>query len=1185
MTIQALLDELVTRGIKVRLDGEQLLIEAPKGSLTAELQDSLRSNKPALIAALKRSARGQDAAGDVTRAEPDLANRHEPFPLTDIQQAYWIGRTAGVELGGVGCHYYQELESGDLELERLESSFNALIVHHDMLRAVVGADGQQRILEDVGPYRFGVSDVRTVPAGERDAELAAVRERMSHHVFPADQWPLFEIHVAQLPEDRLRVYVSFDLLMVDAFSLSALIRDWRRFYHDDDPPAPVELSFRDYVLALEQSHETPRYQEQLAYWDDRIATLPGAPELPGPTSPAPEDAIARRNRRKGRLDRDRWQRLQRRAHEHTVTTSALLCAVFAEALGAWSSAGDFTINLTACARQPVHPQVDALVGDFTSTVLLEVDRQPETFLARARALQARLSADMDHGEVSGVEVLRRHRRLGGGMARSVMPIVFTSLIGHGEDHTAPLFCSNWLGELVYGVSQTPQVSLDYQAFEDHGDLVYHWDTVQGEFHEDALEAMFLAYGHLLQRLADDDGLWSAAALSLVPEDQLAARAAVNATEQTLPGGLLYAGFDRQVVREPGALAVISGEQRLTYQAIDERATPLAATLREHGITAGEVIAVVARKGWEQVVAVLAVLKAGGAYLPIDASLPEARIHHLLRHAEVRVALTQSQVAGDLSWPDGVRQIAVDQVSPAASPDSAGAELAAASSHPGRPGHPGPDALAYTIFTSGSTGQPKGVMINHSGPVNTISDINQRFGVGPQDRVLGLSSLDFDLSVYDVFGTLAAGAALVLPDPAARRDPGRWAELVTREGITIWNSVPALMRLLVEYAEPAGVVLPTLRLVMLSGDWIPVTLPDRIREVAPNAHVISMGGATEASIWSIMHEIAEVDLDRPSIPYGKPMANQSWHVLDDRLQPCPDLVPGELFIGGVGLAMGYWRNDDETNHRFIRHPETGERLYRTGDLGRYHPGGEIEILGRTDLQVKVQGYRIELGEIETVLEKHPDISGAVVVTREDGEGQKHLVAYVVPERDDADRGANGSNGANGANGSGGVQSISGDALDGWREHLAAQVPSYMVPTVFVALDALPLSKNGKIDRARLPEPQLAVRAATEHTAPSNDVERAVVETVAGVLELDPVGIDDGFVALGATSVHMVRIFNQLSKVVKHDLVVADMFNHATLRSLAGALSHSTTASDAERRSAVKDRAAQRRSHSARRRQRR
>ncbi len=312
-------------------------------------------------------------------------------------------------------------------------------------------------------------------------------------------------------------------------------------------------------------------------------------------------------------------------------------------------------------------------------------------------------------------------------------------------------------------------------------------------------------------------------------------------------------------------------------------------------------------------------------------------------------------------------------------------------------------LAYVIYTSGSTGNPKGVMIDHRGAVNTILDVNQRFEVTEHDRILALSALNFDLSVYDIFGLLAVGGAVVMPAPEGGRDPSHWAELMNEHKVTLWDTVSALMQMLVEHHAGGGgtctAELPpasTLRLVMMSGDWIPLDLPDRIRGVWPNTRVIGLGGATEASIWSICYPIANIDPAWKSIPYGKPMVNQSFQVLNKNLEPCPVWVAGSLYIGGIGLALGYWKDSEKTKTSFITHPRSGERLYKTGDLGRYMPDGNIEFLGRADFQVKIQGYRIELGEIESHLLKHADIDKAIVTAV--GETlHKQLIAYIVPKQ--------------------------------------------------------------------------------------------------------------------------------------------------------------------------------------------
>jgi amino acid adenylation domain-containing protein len=501
-------------------------------------------------------------------------------------------------------------------------------------------------------------------------------------------------------------------------------------------------------------------------------------------------------------------------------------------------------------------------------------------------------------------------------------------------------------------------------------------------------------------------------------------------------------------------------------------------------------------------------------------------------------LTQARLAGEDRFGDGRTVIHVDELAPGPGA-RAGREVATK-----------PDDLAYVIFTSGSTGLPKGVMIDHRGALNTVADVNERFAVGEDDRVLALSSLSFDLSVYDIFGPLAVGGAVVVPDAAAHRDPAAWLELMETAGVTIWNSVPALMELLVEHMSVRAATGGGLRLVLMSGDWIPVTLPARIRRVLGAPELVSLGGATEASIWSILHPIGEVPDDWTSIPYGRPMRNQTFHVLDDALRPRPTGVPGQLYIGGVGLALGYLRDQARTEASFLVHPETGERLYRTGDLGRLLPGGDIEFLGREDFQVKVQGYRIELGEIEAALIQHPDIQAAVVVAQGEPRGAKRLVAFVVPR-------------------------VERKMPEDVREFLGGKLPAYMVPGVFLELGTLPLTANGKVDRKALVVPDDALEEETRaYQAPRTPLEEIVAEVWSNLLDVERVGVHDDFFLLGGDSLMAMRAVVHLRQALDVDLPIRVLFDSPALEDTARCIEDRMLAeleemSDEEARSLLAD----------------
>jgi len=1057
----------------------------------------------------------KDSVALLPQIAPHPEDRHQPFALTDIQQAYWVGRSGAFDLGNVAAHSYMELEADSLDLERVNLALQRLVARHDMLQTIVRSDGRQQILEQLPRYDVKVNDLRGSDAQSVAAELEAMREQLSHQMLPSDQWPLFDIRASLLPGGRTRLHISFDLLISDAWSWQVLGREFFKMYQDPEQEiAPIDLSFRDYVQAEIAMQDSEIYRHSLAYWRGRLQSLPPAPELPLVQAPGsiPHPKFVRRS---ATLEPERWRRLKSAATRAGLTPSGVLLAAFAEILTAWSKSPCFTINLTLFNRLPIHPQVNELVGDFTSLVLLAVDNSaPEAFEVRARRLQESLWDDLDHRFVSGIRILREMARLKGGQP-TPMPVVFTSTLN--LDHSSQADSSPRIpAEIVYSISQTPQVWLDHQVHEHGGALVFNWDAVEGLFPDGMLQDMFDAYCRLLDRLASDEEAWREGAARVMPVAQLEQRSAINSTQAPVSEGLLQTSFIRQVEERPHQSAVIAPGRTLTYEELYRRSLRVAQRLREMGVKPNTLVAVVMEKGWEQVVAVLGILQAGAAYLPIDAGLPKSRLWYLLEHARARFALTQSWLDQRLEWPDGIERFPIDTQGLAGIDDS---PLEPAQTQ---------DDLAYVIYTSGSTGLPKGVMIDHRGAVNTVEDINRRFRIGPEDRVLALSSLSFDLSVYDIFGVLASGGTIVFPEAWATRDPAHWADLIIRERVSVWNSVPALMKILAEYLSDKGERLPrTLRLVMMSGDWIPVSLPGQIKSLADELQVISLGGATEASIWSIIHPIDEVPPEAKSVPYGRPMANQTFHVLDDALEPRPVWVPGHLYIGGIGVALGYWGDEEKTRASFITHPRTGERLYRTGDLGRYLPDGNIEFLGREDSQVKVQGYRIELGEIEAALSDHPAVREAVIAAVGERDNRR-LAAYVVPEPGSA------------------------IVVSDLRAFLKERLPDYMEPSFFVMLDALPLSSNGKVDRKALPE--LPQRQAESHrrsaTTEPSSLPR-ITELVSAFLEIAEVDPQANLLEMGASSVDMIRIANLLEKEIGFRPNIDEFYREPTLIGLATA----------------------------------
>ncbi|MGE0491108.1 MAG: amino acid adenylation domain-containing protein [Vulcanimicrobiota bacterium] len=1019
--------------------------------LGLKLQQFLQN--PTLAAQRALRLEQVDSHRQLIVGEPDQI--HQPFELTDVQEAYWVGRRS--EFGAeVSTHGYAEIDSS-IEVSVMERAWNRLIAHHPMLRAVASADGRQRVLKSVPPF---VIDLQ--PAG-RGAE---VRRTLESRVVDLQQWPWFKVVAVALDSGLRRYCISFDLLFGDASSWQMFFAQLHQLCHQPEAPLPAcGLTFRDYVLAERRQREGQSYQASLAYWRGRLDSLPAAPQLP-----LVEGAdTSRFRRRSGRLEADLWQALKGRASKLGLTPSGVLLSAFSQVLAHWSRSRHFTLNLTLFHRQPLHPDVDRIFGDFTSLALLEVDLSPEqSFTASCLRLQRQLWQDLEHRQVTGVRVLRELRQRLGLKPGPLMPVVFTSTLGlgpEGSDSSVPGQLAR-LGEMVYAQSQTPQVWLDHQVFERGQSLHFNWDFPDELFPDGVLDDLFEAYQDLLQRLAEQSELWDCRQLDLTPHDHRMLYQALNDTSRDFRPQQCHQPLWEQYLARPEAVAVVDCIRPWTYAQLWRRAAGLARQLEQRGFAGRQTVAVVVERGGAQVAAVLGVLLAGGSYCGLACDDP--RLEECMTSAAIEWLVTTEpellgKVANCLYWGE------VPEAPPVA-----------------RFGDP--EDLAYLIFTSGSTGTPKAVTIRHRSVANRLQDVQERLGVSPTDVGLALAPLHFDLSVFDIFGILGAGGRLVFPDPERGRDPAHWAELLEREGVTLWNSVPAFMEMLLDWIG-AGQLATSLRQVILSGDFLSPTLPQRLAACS-SARLLSGGGATETTIWDICHSVEGNPSGGP-IPYGRPMNNARYYVLDEHRQLRPAGVVGHLYAAGEGMAEGYRGAPELSAHRFPVHPELG-RLYCTGDLGLLSKAGYFEIRGRADQRLKIRGVRVEAGEVEAALVASPAVEQVAVVAR--GEpGLQKLYAFYQGQ-------------------------VAPDQLRDWAR---ARLPASMVPSHFVALPRLPLGPTGKVDRGALP----VTEVKSEGAPPAHSQTQRLVKLIGEVLAVE-VGPDTNLIKAGATSVDMVRLANRI-----------------------------------------------------------
>lgn len=1114
-TVDEFLFELTKQDIKVWVDDGRLRLNAPKGAITPDIQAELQERKPEILQFLYGN---ELASGDT---EPILpAPRQADLPLSFSQQRLWF--LDQLEGGGPAYNIPIALKlTGMLQVETLDNCLTEVVQRHEILRTTFPTAGGVPAQKIAGTRNapLQVTDLRPLPAEVRVAKVQAIADEEATRPFDLANGPLWRVTLLKLAEEEHVLLLTMHHIISDGWSMGIFVREITALYkaHQQQTTAvlpPLPIQYADFAYWHRQWLTGDVLSTQINYWKQKLAGAPPVLELPTDKPRPPVQTFA------GdichfELGPALTQAAKALGQETQTTLLMFMLAAYAILLSRYSNQTDIVIGTPIANRS--RRETHSLIGFFLNTLALRFNLSGnpsvKELLQRVRQTfyEAQTYQDLPFERL--VQELQPER------TASYMPLFQVMFVWQNattQELTLPGINISFM-ETVNSATKFDQIFVVNESDENITGLMrYKTELFQPETIERMLQHITMLVEGMVRY--PEQGILDLPLLTAVERQQ--ALVNWNDTQGEFPEDVcLHHLFEVQAQQTPTAKAVAFGAVHLTYQELDARANQLAHYLRMRGVRPGDYVGICLERSLGMVVAVLGVQKAGAAYVPLDPAYPEARLWGIIEDLGPAAIITQEALA--------------DRFAPLTLPficlDTEAAALAQASQ-----ASPGINVrtvdLAYVIYTSGSTGKPKGVMVTHRAAVNTIVDINERFQVGPADRVLALSELGFDLSVYDIFGTLAAGGTIILLPPAARREPALWASLMETEGVTIWNSVPALMNLFMSFIETNPVAnRHSLRVVMLSGDWVPVQLPDRIRAQYPATAVYSLGGATEGAIWSIIYPIGAVDPAWKSIPYGRPLKNQRFYILNSQLQPCPIGAPGELHIGGVGVAHGYLNRPELTSQKFIPDPFSSEpeaRLYKTGDLGRYLPDGNIEFMGRLDFQVKIRGFRIELGEIEAILEQNPAVSRCVALAREDTSGEKRLIAYVVLAAADA------------------------TTINELRQYMAARLPEYMIPAHIVCLDAMPLTDNGKIDRHALPAPAETRLAQTKgYQGPNDELESRLVEMWQSVLGLEMVGIQDNFFELGGDSLQAAMMANQLQVWLDEIVYVVALFEHPTVAELA------------------------------------
>ncbi|HDQ9890450.1 TPA: non-ribosomal peptide synthase/polyketide synthase [Pseudomonas aeruginosa] len=999
--------------------------------------------------------------------------------------------------------------NGPLDRQALERAFASLVQRHETLRTVFprGADDSLAQAPLQRPLEVAFEDCSGLPEAEQEARLREEAQRESLQPFDLCEGPLLRVRLIRLGEERHVLLLTLHHIVSDGWSMNVLIEEFSRFYSayatGAEPGLPaLPIQYADYALWQRSWLEAGEQERQLEYWRGKLGERHPVLELPT-DHPRPAVPSYRGSRYEFSIEPALAEALRGTARRQGLTLFMLLLGGFNILLQRYSGQTDLRVGVPIANRN--RAEVEGLIGLFVNTQVLRSVFDGRTSVATLLAglkdtvLGAQAHQDLPFERL--VEAFKVERSL------SHSPL-FQVMYNH-QPLVADIEALDSVAGLSFGQldwkSRTTQFDLSLDTYEKGGRLYAALTYATDLFEARTVERMARHWQNLLRGMLENPQASVDSLPMLDAEERYQLLEGWNATaaEYPLQRGV-HRLFEEQVERTPMAPALAFGEERLDYAELNRRANRLAHALIERGVGADRLVGVAMERSIEMVVALMAILKAGGAYVPVDPEYPEERQAYMLEDSGVQLLLSQSHLK--LPLAQGVQRIDLDQADAWLenhAENNPGIELNG-------------ENLAYVIYTSGSTGKPKGAGNRHSALSNRLCWMQQAYGLGVGDTVLQKTPFSFDVSVWEFFWPLMSGARLVVAAPGDHRDPAKLVALINREGVDTLHFVPSMLQAFLQDEDVVSCT--SLKRIVCSGEALPADAQQQVFAKLPQAGLYNLYGPTEAAIdvthWTCVEE------GKDAVPIGRPIANLACYILDGNLEPVPVGVLGELYLAGRGLARGYHQRPGLTAERFVASPfVAGERMYRTGDLARYRADGVIEYAGRIDHQVKLRGLRIELGEIEARLLEHPRVREAAVLAV-DG---RQLVGYVV------------------------LESEGGDWREALAAHLAASLPEYMVPAQWLALERMPLSPNGKLDRKALPAPEVSV-AQAGYSAPRNAVERNLAEIWQDLLGVERVGLDDNFFSLGGDSIVSIQVVSR-ARQAGLQLSPRDLFQHQNIRSLA------------------------------------
>ncbi len=1097
-----------------RLGGHSLLAIRAVNQINKALDSGLSNARFMTLATVEKLAREIQSSdistqGDVKslRAQVDLTVEDAGYPLSFAQERLWYIHALYPEIrSAYNIQFYIPL---DAPVNRLQAILERLQQQHAILRTRFTLDGEQPI-QKVSPSRE--APLVVIDVTDFASEEAIEQQIIDNAKIPFDleKGPIWRCTIVKQGERALGLSMVVHHIATDGWSMNLLKQQILELCRQDVTVSELGriepgIQYIDYSLWQRERLDAKRLESLQAYWSQKLGGIPDTIVLPV-DKPRPPVFTHSGAFEYASLSAGQSDALRGFAREHEVTLYMLMLAAFQLLLARYTQQSDIVVGTPVSGR--TESEMTDIVGLFVNSLVLRSDLSAsQSFAAllaqvRETTLEAFEHQDLPFEKI--VEIVQPERDLS---RNPVFQVMFNFLVPEHREQDNGREPEALSEEIVSSGAAGALVDLTLFVKDDGQQLLVGFEYYTDLFEADSIRQMLVHYRNLLGRIVENPGHRLSEIELLGADERQQLLVDWNATERDYPlDRSVSALFEDRVLSAEDAPAVVYEEQTFSYGELNRRANQLAHYLQSQGVGPGSIVGICIERNQEMIVGLLATLKAGGAYLPLDPGYPLERLSFMLQDSGAEILLSGSGLPAGLATTDTrVVSMAQDAAAIAAEPDE---NLASAA---------GADDLAYVIYTSGSTGRPKGVQISHHALANFLQAMAHEPGLDQTDTLLAVTTLSFDIAGLELYLPLVQGARLVLASRAQAADGEALTELLAQQGVTVMQATPATWRILLETGWSGSSTLK----ILCGGEALP---RDLAAALLPRCGELwNLYGPTETTIWSTRFRVQEAGAP---VLIGRPIENTRIYILDEQLSPVPVGVYGDLYIGGEGLARGYLDRPELTAERFIDDPFTDARMYRSGDLARYRPDGNIEYLGRSDHQVKLRGFRIELGEIESVLGGHAEISAAVAVIREDNPGNPQLVAYVT-----------------------GPDEVAFDeAL--LKDYLLEHLPQYMVPSSIVMLNEWPLLANGKIDRNGLPDPAEHGGAAGEQAiAPRNETERRIAEVWQSLLNVKAVGVSDNFFRLGGHSLLAIRAVNQINEALESGLSNSRFMTLATVEKLA------------------------------------